>query len=193
MTCVLNKCRTCSHLSNKRGDSLIDFEKKIHPLRKNSPSSFIDFLDFFSNLLIYSNFHVYIFLIQMNSRFKRSGPFWLFTLLVYWIYKKIQPPRLFPPPRLLILQLVHPPRLLERWEYRNVSDDISDISKCRNKKIKVKILTTFIFFVIFTKIMNCFYVAETKPGKSNASIRVRFVNYNCKLSNIFDEIDASFH
>ena len=36
-----------SHLSNKRGVTLIDFEKKIHPPRTFPPSTFIDFLDFF--------------------------------------------------------------------------------------------------------------------------------------------------
>ena len=36
-----------SHLSNKRGVTLIDFEKKFHPPRTFPPSTFIDFLDFF--------------------------------------------------------------------------------------------------------------------------------------------------
>ena len=67
-----------SHLSNKRGVTLIDFENKIHPPRTFPPSTFIDFLDLFHP-----------------------------PLLVYCIYvlvffsKKSHPPRLFQPPRLL--------------------------------------------------------------------------------------------
>ena len=45
---------TYSHLSNKRGGKLIDFEKKFHPPRTFPPSTFIDFLDFFHpRLLVY--------------------------------------------------------------------------------------------------------------------------------------------
>ena len=36
-----------SHLSNKRGITLIDFEKKIYPPRTLPTFTFIDFLDFF--------------------------------------------------------------------------------------------------------------------------------------------------
>ena len=73
-----------SHLSNKRGVTLIDFEKKIHPPRTFLPSTFIDFLDFFHPPL-----NVYCIYILVFSR-------------------KSHPPRLFQPPRLLILQLLHP-------------------------------------------------------------------------------------
>ena len=72
-----------SHLSNKRGVTLIDFEKKIHPPRTFPPSTFIDFLDFFHPPL-----HVYCIYVLVFS-------------------KKSHPPRLFQPPRLLILQLLH--------------------------------------------------------------------------------------
>ena len=73
-----------SHLSNKRGVTLIDFEKKFHPPRTFPPSTFIDFLDFFHP-----------------------------PLLVYCIYvldfsKNSHPPRLFQTLHLLILQLLHP-------------------------------------------------------------------------------------
>jgi len=43
----LDGIKDYSHLSNKRGVTLIDFEKKIHPPRTFPPSMFIDFLDFF--------------------------------------------------------------------------------------------------------------------------------------------------
>ena len=72
-----------SHLSNKRGGTFIDFEKKIHPPRTFPPSTFIDFLDFFHPPL-----HVYCIYVLVFS-------------------KKSHPPRLFQPPRLLILQLLH--------------------------------------------------------------------------------------
>ena len=69
---------TYSHLSNKRGGTFIDFEKKIHPPRTFPPSTIIDFLDFFHpplhvyyiyvlvfpkdpTLHVYSNLHVYWF------------------------------------------------------------------------------------------------------------------------------------
>ena len=74
---------TYSHLSNKRGGTLIDFEKKIHPPRTFPPSTFIDFLDFFHPPL-----HAYFIYVLVFS-------------------KKSHPPRLFQPPRLLILQLLH--------------------------------------------------------------------------------------
>ena len=73
-----------SHLSNKRGGTLIDFEKKIHPPRTFPPSTFMDFLNFFHPPL-----HVYCIYVLVFS-------------------KKSHPPRLFQPPRLLILQLSHP-------------------------------------------------------------------------------------
>ena len=73
-----------SNLSNKRGVTLIDFEKQFHPPRTFTPSTFIDFLDFFHPPL-----HVYCIYVLVFS-------------------KKSRPPRLFQPPRLLILQLLHP-------------------------------------------------------------------------------------
>ena len=73
-----------SHLSNKREVTLTDFEKKIHLQRTFPPSTFIDFLDFFHPpLLVYCSY-----------------------VLVF--SKKSHPPRLFQPPRLLILQFLHP-------------------------------------------------------------------------------------
>ena len=43
-----------SHLSNKRGVTLIDFEKKFHPPRTFPPSTFINFLELFHPpLLVY--------------------------------------------------------------------------------------------------------------------------------------------
>ena len=75
---------TYSHLSNKREVMLTDFEKKIHPPPTFLPSTSIDFLDFFHPpLLVYCSY-----------------------VLVF--SKKSHPPRLFQPPRLLILQLLHP-------------------------------------------------------------------------------------
>ena len=66
-----------SHLSNKREVMLTDFEKKIYPPCTFSPSTFIDFLDFFHPpLLVYCNY-----------------------VLVF--SKKSHPPRLFQPQRLL--------------------------------------------------------------------------------------------
>ena len=64
--------------------SLINVKSRLLILKKNPPSTFIDFLDLFPP-----------------------------PLLVYCIYvlvfsKKSHPPRLFQPPRLLILQLLHP-------------------------------------------------------------------------------------
>ena len=72
-----------SHLSNKREVTLTDFEK-FHPPKKKSPSTFIDFLNFFHP-----------------------------PLLVYYGYglvfsKKSHPPCLFQPRRLVIWQLLHP-------------------------------------------------------------------------------------
>ena len=72
-----------SSLSNKRGVTLIDFEKKFHPPRTFPPSTFIDFLDFFHPPL-----HAYCIYVLVFSN-------------------KSHPPRLFQPPRLLILQLLH--------------------------------------------------------------------------------------
>ena len=62
--------------------TLTDFEKFHPPQNKNPPSTFIDFLDFF-----YPPLHVYCFYVLVFS-------------------KKSHPPRLFQPPRLLILQLL---------------------------------------------------------------------------------------
>ena len=76
---------TYSHLSNKRGVTLIDFEKKINPPRTFPPSTFIDFSDFFHPPL-----HVYCIYILVFS-------------------KKSHPPRLFQPARLVIWQILHPP------------------------------------------------------------------------------------
>ena len=83
--CLFNFARKTpnSHLSNKRGVTLIDFEKKFHPPRTFPPSMFIDFLDFFHPPL-----HVYCIYVLVFS-------------------KKFHPPRLFQPQRLLILQLLH--------------------------------------------------------------------------------------
>ena len=90
-----------SHLSNKRGVTLTDFEKKIHPPRllifrffppstprllqlftsffqKIPPSTFIDFLDFF------------------------HPPLLVYCIYVLFFFKKSHPLRL------LILQLLHP-------------------------------------------------------------------------------------
>ena len=68
---------TYSHLSDKRGGTFIDFEKRFHPPRTFPPSTFIDFLDFFHPPL-----HVYCIYVIVFS-------------------KKSHPPRLFQPPRLL--------------------------------------------------------------------------------------------
>ena len=70
--------------------SLINVKSRLPILKnstlhkKNPPSTFIDFLDFFHPPL-----HVYCIYVLVFS-------------------KKSHPPRLFQPPRLLILQLLHP-------------------------------------------------------------------------------------
>ena len=68
-----------SHLSNKREVTITDFEKKFHP-----PHLLISYI--FSTLLSLFIAVMYQFFFQRNSH----------------------PPRLFQPPRLLILQLLHP-------------------------------------------------------------------------------------
>ena len=46
-----------SHLSNKRGLTFIDFEKKFYPPQTFPPSTIIDFLDFFQlPLLVYCSY-----------------------------------------------------------------------------------------------------------------------------------------
>ena len=53
---------TYSHLSNKRGGTFIDFEKKFHPPRTFPPLTFIDFLDFFHPpLLVYCSYLLVFF------------------------------------------------------------------------------------------------------------------------------------
>ena len=51
-------------------------------------------------------------------------------------------------------------------------------------------LKVFIFFIIFTKVMNCFYMAKAKPSKTNGSICVRFVNNNSGKKRFFINIDV---
>ena len=65
-----------SHLSNKREVTLTDFENStVH--KKNPPSMFIDFLDYF------------------------HPPLQVYCIYVLAFAKKSHPPRLFQPPRLL--------------------------------------------------------------------------------------------
>merc|ERR1712016_506318 len=105
-----------SHLSNKRGGTLIDFGKKFHPPHTFPPSTFIDFLDFFHP-----------------------------PLLVYCIYvlvfsKKSHPPRLFQPPRLLILQLLHPLHVYSNLHgyQRDESNVMILKKKSKNTREKIK-------------------------------------------------------
>ena len=75
-----------SHLSNKGEVRLTDFEKKIHPPRAFPSSTFIDFLDLFHPPLLI--YCIYV----LNSFFLKN------------------------PPRLLILQLLHPLHVYQRDE-----------------------------------------------------------------------------
>ena len=59
-----------------------------------------------------------------------------------------------------------------------------------NVRIKIEMLKVFIFFIISTKIMNCFYMAKTKPNKTNASICVRFMNNSSGKKRFFINIDV---
>ena len=83
-----------SHLSNKRGGTLIDFEKKIHPPRTFPPSTFIDFLDFFLPPL-----HVYC--IYVLVFFQKIPPSTFIPTSTFIDFKTFAlSPRLFQPPRL---------------------------------------------------------------------------------------------
>ena len=67
-----------SQLSNKRGVSLIEFEKKIHPPRTFPPSTFIDFLDFF-------HYPLHAYCIYVLVFFPKNPTLHVyFNLNVYW-------------------------------------------------------------------------------------------------------------
>ena len=84
-----------SHLSNKRGGTFIDFEKKFHPPRTFPPSTFIDFLDFF-----YPPLHVYcIYVLVFFQKIPPSTFIPTSTFIDFATFAL--PPRLFQPPRLL--------------------------------------------------------------------------------------------
>ena len=80
LSCLLSK----SSWQQNYFTSMISMTHGFHPPQKKSPSTFIDFLDFFHPPL-----HVYCMYVLVFS-------------------KKSHPPRLFQPPRLVIWQLLHP-------------------------------------------------------------------------------------
>jgi hypothetical protein len=87
-----HNCGIYSHLSNKRGVTLIDFEKKIQPPRTFPPSTFIDFLDFFHPPLhVYC---IYVLVFPKNPTLHVYSNLHVFATIAL-------PPRLFQPPRLL--------------------------------------------------------------------------------------------
>ena len=112
--CYSQQLFVCSHLSNKRGFMIIDFDffppskhistlhAHFHPPRTFPPSTFIDFLDFFHPpLLIYCSYVLVSSKKKPPSMFIPTSTFIDFTTFA-------PPPRLFQPPCLLILQLLHP-------------------------------------------------------------------------------------
>ena len=97
---ILSSLSLYSHLSNKRGVTLIDFEKKFHPPRTFPPSTFIDFLDFFHPPL-----HVYCIYILVF--FQKIPPSTFIPTSTFSDFATFAPP-----PRLF-----QSPCLLERWDY----------------------------------------------------------------------------
>ena len=146
-----------SHPSNKRGGSLIDFEKKIHPPRKNSPSSFIPaFSPLFHSLHIVHSYTVFIWN-EFVSRhclvpFSLGKCSWqniyyyidsfLASLLVYSI--GFPPPHLLKFPKksnLLVYSLLH-----VYWFYNFCTPSLSIPTSLAVREMRVCPLTIYLSF-----------------------------------------------